>query len=183
MWQDKYEALTTITEELNKLNQELLRSPAAAELRNALAALGEEYPALLPQVVLQFRFASDDQTDALLKHEFGLQCSNVLGIAPFERHYSLGRLPTADRALMTALSELSLDHQMRDNAAQGAEREMDELRRAGQAPSDPQEQAALQQYIAEQQRRESRERLDSWRASMQDRMKSRRPRQVPSALG
>ena len=164
MWRETYENVCTITNKLNELNEELLRSPAAAELREALSALEGEYPALRPQVALQFRFAADDSTGAEFRHEFGLEYVNALGFVPFELHYRIGPFSGANRPLFLALSELSLDHQRRDYAAQDAESEMEELRRTGRAPSDPHEQVALQKRIAEQRCREARERFECWRA-------------------
>jgi hypothetical protein len=173
MWKDTYEALSTITEKLSDLNQELLRSPAAAELRKAITALGDEYPVLRPQIELEFSFAGDDSSGATFRHSFGLEYSAGNGVVPFERGLQYGRFHAADFALLTALDRLSLAHQIRYNAAQDAASEMDELRRAGQAPTDPDEQDALQTHIAEERRREAWENWDSWRASVGERMTSR----------
>ena len=171
MWKDSYEALSTITKKLKELNDELLRSSAAAELRDALAVLGDEYPQLEPRIELQFRFAGDDSSGATFMHSFGLEYAAGLGVVPFERGLQDGRFHAADLSLSTALGHLSLDHQIRWNAAQGATSEMDELRRAGQAPTDLDEQETMEKNIAADRRRAAWETFECWRASIRDRMR------------
>ena len=183
MWQEKYRALNTITEKLHDLNQELLRSPAAAELREALTTLGDEYPVLQPQIELQFSFAGDDSSGATFRHSYGLEYAAGLGVVPFERGLEEGRFHAADLALLTALNQLSLDRQTRANAARQTDSEMDELLRAGQAPSDPHAQKALQESIAEERRRKVSKSREIWRAKYHEWLKSHELQHLTSGIG